>query len=313
MTQAGQAFRSFARAARQSTKIGLVCWMLDLPPDDHFRSTLLRRLAKRRHRAHGELDLARRAGSSHANGQTGKPILRPASLTVSRRSRRHAMIDRAQAAEEQFIRNEEAERRHFETLELAADAARIARSEREVAEARRVRRAAREEIFPHARRDVRRGLNRLIVASWGESLTLDEAMRFVHDGDQQRGLEQHLEQRRAFRLALGDAVAAWGGLPAHSASFGARCLSWARSLRRLAGGAHGGDAYAACARATELARSECDGVLRLSLPPDLRLSIERQRAQLELDAGKLRRLRWGVNKPAASDDEDARRPPSSLR
>lgn len=223
------------------------------------------------------------------------------------------MINRAQAAEEEFIRNEEAERTHFEALELE-HAARAARSEREVEEARRVRRAARdEEIFPHARRDVRRGLNRLIIASWGESLTLNEAMRLVRDADQQRGLDEHLEQRRAFRLALGDAVAAWGGLPARNASFGARCLSWARSVRRLASGAHGGDAYAACARATERARSQYDGVLRLRLPPDMRLNIERQRAQVELDAGKLRRLRWGVNKPAAPDDGDSRRPQSSLR
>jgi uncharacterized protein (TIGR02284 family) len=222
------------------------------------------------------------------------------------------MVTRAQAAEEEFIRNEEAERKHFDALELE-HAARAARSERELEEARRARRAARdEETFPHARRDVRRGLNRLIVASWGESLALDEAMRLVHDADQQRDLERHLEQRRAFRLALGDAVAAWGGLPARNASFGARCSSWVRSLRRLASGAHGGDAYAACARATERARSEYDGVLRLKLPTDLRRSIERQRAQVELDAGKLRRLRWGVNKRPPSDDGDGRRPRSSF-
>lgn len=217
------------------------------------------------------------------------------------------MFNRAQAAEEEFIRNEEAERRHFEALKLE-HAARATHAEREVADARRVRRAARsEEMFPGARRDVRRGLNRLIVASWGESLTLDEAMRFEHDADQQRGIEQHLEQRRAFRLALGDAVATRRGLPAEGASFAARCLSWARSLRRLASGAHAGDAYAACSRATERTRSEYDGVLLLSLPPDLRLSIERQRAQLDLDAGKLRRLRWGVNKPVALHDGDAQR------
>ena len=222
------------------------------------------------------------------------------------------MTNRAQAAEEEYIRNEETERKHFEGLELE-HAARAARSEREVAEARQVRRAARnEEILPNARRYARRGLNRLIVASWGESLTLDEAMRLVHDEDQQRCLEQHLEQRRAFRLALGDAVVAWGGLPARGASFGARCLSWARSLRRLASGAHGGDAYAACARATERARSEYVGVLRLSLPLDLRLSLERQRAQVELDAGKLRRLRWGVNKLTAPDDSATPRAQSSL-
>jgi hypothetical protein len=222
------------------------------------------------------------------------------------------MINRAQAAEEEYIRNEEAERRHFEGLELEI-AAQAARSQQGIAEARRVQRAAREEqISPHARRDARRGLNRLIVASWGESLALGEAMRLVHDAGQQRGLEQHLEQRRAFRLALGDAVIARGGRPAKGASFGAGCLSWGRSVRRLASDAHPGDAYAACARATERARGEYDDVLRLSLPLDLRLIIEQQRSQLELDAGKLRRLRWGVNKPAAPDDSGAPRARSSL-
>jgi hypothetical protein len=222
------------------------------------------------------------------------------------------MTKRAQAAEDEFIRTEEAERKHFEELELK-QAARAAHSEREVAEARRVRRTALdEEIFPHARRDARRSLNRLIVASWGESLTLDEAMRVVNDTDQRRSLDQHLEQRRAFRLTLGEAVVAGGGVPARGASFGARGLSWARSLRRLASGAHGGDAYAACARAMERARSEYDGVLRLRLPLEMRRSVERQRAQGELDAERLRRLRWGTNKPAASDASAPPRAQSSL-
>jgi len=222
------------------------------------------------------------------------------------------MINGAQAAEEEFIRKEEAERKHFEAFEREHEA-RASRSERDVAEARRVRRVAREqEIFPHARRDVRRGLNRLIVASWGESLTFDEAVHLVHDADQQPGLQQQFEQRRGFRLALGDAVVALGGQPARGASFGARCLSWARSLRRLASGAHGGDAYASCARATERARSDYDDVLRLRLPSDVRLNIERQRAQIELDVGKLRLLRWGVNKPAAPEDTGAPSAQSSL-
>jgi hypothetical protein len=221
------------------------------------------------------------------------------------------MTNRAQAAEDEYIRNEEAERKHFEELKLK-QATQAADSEREVAEARRVRRAALdEEIFPHARRDARRGLNRLIVASWGESLTLDEAMRVTHDTDQRRSLDQLLDQRRAFRRTLGDAVVAGGDLPARGASFGARCLSWARSLRRLASGAHGGDAYAACARAMERSRSEYDGVLHLKLPLDMRRSVEGQRVHVELDAGRLRRLRWGENEPTASDAGDPPRAPSS--
>jgi len=222
------------------------------------------------------------------------------------------MTNWAKAAEDEYIRNEEAERKHFQGLELER-ASRAARSEREVAEARQVRRAALDtEIFPRARRDTRRHLNRLIVASWGETLALDEAMHLVQGADQRRGLERHLERSRVFRLTLGDALIAWGGLPAKGASFGARCLSWARSARRIASGPHGGDAYAACARATQRSRREYDRVLGLRLPLDLRRSIEGQRAQVELDAAKLRRLRWEANKPAASDASDAPHDQSSL-
>jgi hypothetical protein len=137
-------------------------------------------------------------------------------------------------------------------------------------------------------------------------------MRVTHDTDQRRSLDQLLDQRRAFRRTLGDAVVAGGDLPARGASFGARCLSWARSLRRLAIRAHGGDAYAACARAMERSRSEYDGVLRLKLPLDMRRSVEGQRVHVELDAGRLRRLRWGENEPTASDAGDPPRAPSSL-
>lgn len=213
--------------------------------------------------------------------------------------------DRAHAAEDEYFRNEEAERRRFESLELE-HAVRTAQAARDEGEERSIRRVARSsEIHGHARRDALRRLNRLIVAGWGESLALAEAQRVLPEPDEQRRLARLLERRRTFRLELGKAVVACGGVPAQRASIAAHCLAWARSLRRLVSGPHGGDAYAACARAVERSADAYVRVLGSSLPDEVRSSVERQQAEVELDGGHLRRLRWGAPTRLPSDASEA--------
>jgi hypothetical protein len=202
--------------------------------------------------------------------------------------------DRAHAAEEEYFRNQEEERRRDDALELQ-QTARLAQTDREDSEARRARQATRDAaITPNARRDTRRGLNRLIVAGWGEMVALEEAIRIVPGPDQQGNLRQKLERRRLFRGDVSAAVVALGGVPAKRASLRARGLAWGRGLRRLLIGAHGGDAYAACAHAADRATSEYSRVLRFGLPSDVRFGIERQYAEVELDCRELHRLRWGA-------------------
>lgn len=197
--------------------------------------------------------------------------------------------DRAHAAEDEYFRNQEAERRQDDAWELQ----RIARAEHEELETRRVQQAARAAaITPHAQRDTRRGLNRLIVAGYGELLALDEALRIVPDSSAQRSLREKAERRRVFGRDLGRAVVILGGVPAKRASLRAQGMAWARSLRRLLAGPHGGDAYAACAHAAERTSSEYSRVLRLGLPDDVRFGVGHQYAEVELDCRELRRLRW---------------------
>ena len=203
--------------------------------------------------------------------------------------------DRAHAAEEEYFRTQEAERRREEAWQLE-QSGRAEQAQREALDARRLRQAARSaDAVPNARRDARRGLNRLIVAGWGESIAFDEALRIVQAPDRQRSLQQQAERRRIFRRDLSGAIVAFGGVPAKRASLRARGLAWARGLRRLVTGPHGGDAYAACADAAERATDEYSRVLRFGLPSDVRFGIERQHAEVELDSRELRRLRWGAS------------------
>ena len=78
--------------------------------------------------------------------------------------------NRAHAAEDEYFRKQEAERRQDDAWKLQRNA-RAERAEHEELEARRVRQAARTAVITsHAHRDARRGLSRLVAAGWGELL-----------------------------------------------------------------------------------------------------------------------------------------------
>lgn len=213
--------------------------------------------------------------------------------------------ERGHTAEDEYFRTQEADRRQAEAWERQRTA-RTLQTEREALEARRGRQAARsaDDSVPNARRDARRGLNRLIVAGWGEVLALEEAIRIVPVADRSGNLPEKAARRRVFRQDLSAAVVALGGVPANGASVTARSRSWARSLRRLVAGPHEGDAYAACARAAECATSEYTRVLRSGLPNDVRFGVERQHAEIDLDCRELRRLRWGASPAPAAPHDD---------
>jgi hypothetical protein len=211
---------------------------------------------------------------------------------------------RAQAAEEEYFRNQEAERREDDVWSRQR-AALEAQVERHRAEASRSRRAAPGEDEPRAsQRAVWRGLNRLIVAGWDECLVFDEAIRLVAQPGQ-GSLRQKVERRRVFRRDLSAAVATLGGVSARGGSPGARCRAWLRGGLRLLTGPHEGDAYSVCFRAAENAAAEYSRVLGLGLPADVRFGVERQYAEVTLDCQELRRRRWGASAgPATVRDAD---------
>lgn len=200
--------------------------------------------------------------------------------------------DRAHAAEDEYFRNQEADRQRESAWELQR-IARVETAKQEEIEAGRVRQAARSTIITlRAPRAAQRGLNRLIVASFGELLALEEATRSVPSLDAQRSLTQRAERRRVVLRDLSRAVVALGGVPAKQASLFTRGVASARSLRRLLTGPHQGDAYAACVQASERTGGEYSRALRLSLADDVRFGIERQSVALAVECGELRRLRW---------------------
>jgi hypothetical protein len=212
--------------------------------------------------------------------------------------------ERGHTAEDEYFRNQESDRRQEEAWERQR-AARTEQTEREAVEARRVRQTARSpDSLRGERREARRGLNRLIVAGCNEILALEEAIRIVPPADRRGSLPEKAARRRVFRRDLDAAVVALGGVPANGPSVSARGRAWARNLRRLVAGPHGGDAYAACASAADSAMTAYTRVLRSGLPNDVRFGVERQQAEVELDCRELRRLRWGASTaPAAPPDE----------
>jgi uncharacterized protein (TIGR02284 family) len=138
-------------------------------------------------------------------------------------------------------------------------------------------------------------LNRLIVAGRGEILVLAVAARIIDGADRRARLREQAKRRRVFQRDLSAAVTALGGVPATHAASGARLAVAGRRVRELLLGPHEGDAYADCARATEMTATAYAKALRLALPDDVAFGVERQYGEIEWDRSELRRLRWGAS------------------
>ena len=149
---------------------------------------------------------------------------------------------------------------------------------------------------------VRSALNRLMVACRDEEIPLDSAALRMEGSERKRRLSQQSRRRTTFLRDLGAAVVALGGEPASSASTRARLFNELRSVRAVLAGYHLGDAYAACARATERTEHAYWTALQSELPADVRFGLERQHAEIEVDRDELRRLRWGASPTPMPDD-----------
>ena len=145
-------------------------------------------------------------------------------------------------------------------------------------------------------------LNRIMLACRDEVIPLDSAARLMEGSERKLRLLRQSQRRTVFLRDLGAAVIALGGVPASGASSRARLLGELRGIRALLAGYHSGDAYAACARATENTASAYFAALQSELPADIRFGLERQYAEIEVDRGELRRLRWGASPTAMAGD-----------
>jgi len=145
-----------------------------------------------------------------------------------------------------------------------------------------------------SRRALRVALNRLIVAGHDESLALNEAARTVAGGERRARLLHQALRRVDFRRDLSATVVELGGAPASASSYRARLSGLRRALHRLLAGPHQGDAYAACARATEKTTDAYARVLRSTMTADIRGRLEHELTEIDWDGRELRRLRWGA-------------------
>jgi hypothetical protein len=163
-------------------------------------------------------------------------------------------------------------------------------------------------------------MNRLIVRCHDEITALNDAEKVISGAERRSRLRQQAHSRAFLCRDLGAGVTALGGVPANRPTRGAKLASSLRHLKRMLTGAHGGDAYKACARATARTALACSAALEVELPGDVRFGLERQYGEIESDRKELRRLRQGAtptataprNVPEATDAANMRRDTAAL-
>ena len=138
-------------------------------------------------------------------------------------------------------------------------------------------------------------LNRLLRVSRNEVVVLHAAIGIIDGAERRSRLREQVKRRAIFQRDISAAVVALGGVPTGSASPFARLTAAARGVRERLIGPHEGDAYAACARATEKTAAAYAKALTGALPADVRFGVEQQYAEIECDRSELRRLRWGAS------------------
>ena len=141
-------------------------------------------------------------------------------------------------------------------------------------------------------------LNRLVVADLDEGLVLGAAALVVKGSEARRRLLQQELRHGVFEGDLSKAITALGGRPIRKGSYRAKVMAAARLIRQMLVGGHEGDAYAACARATEKTNAAYTRALRLELPADVRFGVEQELIEIQRDCLELGRLRFGA-RPAS--------------
>lgn len=143
-------------------------------------------------------------------------------------------------------------------------------------------------------RRARRNLNRLIVSSYDETLSLDEASGSLRDPERRGWLNSRRLRRLSFRRDLAAAVVNLGGAPACGPSLVARYCSGVRRLRQWLSRGDEADVYGVCARAAEKSVLAYARTLTVELPDDISLDLARHYEEIEADRIELRRLRWAA-------------------
>ena len=134
-------------------------------------------------------------------------------------------------------------------------------------------------------------LNHLVVACIDDRFALLDAAATL-PGHDRAELRERASSRSAFEHELAMHISELGGTPAHHGSLRPRVGAFLHRVNRTLVGGTEGDAYRSLA-ATE-ARSEAAyaRVLQHSLPPEVRVTVERQHDEILGDQSRFRRQQW---------------------
>jgi uncharacterized protein (TIGR02284 family) len=135
-------------------------------------------------------------------------------------------------------------------------------------------------------------LNRLLVVCRMEERALGRAASGLL-GERKARLRVQEARRLTFQDDLCAGILALGGRPRTGRSMSARLsAAWSRVRERLYA-VQTENPYAACSRATERTERAYAKALRVALPPDVHVGVERQHTEIEFDRKELRWLRHG--------------------
>lgn len=151
----------------------------------------------------------------------------------------------------------------------------------------------------------RTALNRVIGRCSDEIAALNEAAGVCRGGERAVQFQQRAQGRAKSIEALRAGVVALGGVPSEGGSYTEKVSSSWRAFKRLFTGPHAGDVYAVCARAAAKTSAAYATALEVELPSDLRLRLERQHRDVEVDYRQLRRLRWGASPYTPAERDSA--------
>jgi hypothetical protein len=144
-------------------------------------------------------------------------------------------------------------------------------------------------VSPRAARAV---LNRLLVACRIEERTLGRAASGL-SGERKARLRIQEARRLTFQDELCGRIIALGGRPKTGRSLSARLLAAFNGIRERVFAAQTESPYAACARAAERTERAYARALRVALPADVHVEIERHHLEVDFDRKELRWLRHG--------------------
>lgn len=137
-------------------------------------------------------------------------------------------------------------------------------------------------------------LNHLVAACIDDRFALLDVAATLPRPDQRAELCERARSRDSFEHDLATHISALGGTPTHHGSLRPRVGAFLHHVNRTLVGGTEGDAYRTLAATEARSVAAYERVLQRSLPPEVRVTVERQHDEILGDQSRFRRQQWGA-------------------